>query len=118
MQQAVSAAGLTNRERLRSLAAVIAAAGTAGLSYGYTVPLLALMLERQGYSQSEIGINAAAGPIAAIMMGPLIPRLMQRFGLLNIMLWGVAGSVLAIGLLPVFTGLWAWFALRFLLGGV
>lgn len=110
--------GFTPRQRLRSLAAVIAAAGSAGLTFGYTVPLLALMLERQGYSQSEIGLNAAAGPLAAIMMGPFIPRLMQRLGPLNAMLWGVAGSVLALGLLPVFTGLWAWFALRFLLGGV
>jgi MFS family permease len=110
-------AAFTRRQRLRSLAAVIAAAGSAGLTFGYTVPLLALMLERQGYSQSEIGINAAAGPLAAIMMGPLIPRMMQRFGPLKAMLWGVAGSALALVLLPVFTGLWPWFALRFLLGG-
>jgi len=110
-------AAFTRRQRLRSLAAVIAAAGSAGLTFGYTVPLLALMLERQGYSQSEIGINAAAGPLAAIMMGPLIPRMMQWIGPLKAMLWGVAGSVLALVLMPVLTGLWPWFALRFLLGG-
>ncbi len=109
---------LTQRQRLRSLAAVIAAAGSAGLTFGYTVPLLALMLERQGYSHSEIGINAAAGPLAAIMMGPFIPRLMQRFGPLNAMLVGVVASVLALAAMPFFTGLWTWFALRFLLGGV
>ncbi|HKY94881.1 MAG TPA: MFS transporter [Kiloniellales bacterium] len=117
MQQSVPAAGLSNRERLRSLSAVIAAAGSAGLSYGYSVPLLALMLERQGYSQSEIGINAAAGPIAAILTGLLIPRLIQRLGPLNAMLWSVVGMGIGFALLPVFPGLWPWFALRFFIGG-
>lgn len=117
MHQSVSAAGLTNRQRLRSLAAVIAAAGTAGLSYGYSVPLLALMLERQGYTQSEIGINAAAGPIAAILMGLLIPKLIQRVGALNAMLCSVVGMGIAFALLPVFQGLWPWFVLRFVIGG-
>lgn len=117
MHQPESAAGLTNRQRLRSLAAVIAAAGTAGLSYGYSVPLLALMLERQGYSQSQIGLNAAAGPIAAILMGLFIPRLMRRLGALNAMLWSVSGMVAGFALLPLFTGLWPWFALRFVIGG-
>lgn len=117
MQLSVQAAGLTNRQRLRSLAAVIAAAGTAGLSYGYSVPLLALMLERQGYSQSEIGINAAAGPIAAILMGLAIPWMIQRIGPLNAMFCSVVGMGIAFALLPAFPGLWSWFALRFVIGG-
>lgn len=117
MQPSIQAAGLTNRQRLRSLAAVIAAAGTAGLSYGYSVPLFALILERQGFSQSEIGINAAAGPIAAILSGLMMPKVIQRVGPLNAMLVSVVGMAAAFALFPFFPGLWSWFALRFVIGG-
>lgn len=111
-----TASALTPSQRFRSLAAVIASSAVAGMTYGYMVPLLALMLERQGHSQSEIGINAASGPIATIVISLFVPAIIGRFGLLRSMLVAAVVEIFAIALMAYLPGLWSWFALRLLMG--
>lgn len=107
---------LTDAQRWRGLVAVIAAAAITGVILGLFNPLIALRLERMGISTTWNGINAAMPAIAAIVVAPLLPRLIARLGLLRSMLAGAFLTVAVIPLFTVFTDIWVWFALRFVMG--
>ena len=108
--------GLTPAQRWRSLAVVLASITAGGLTWGLTYPLLALILEHDGVATDLIGLNSAATPLAMLVVGPLMPRLIGRLGAVRAMYAGIALSATVILLLPVFTGLTTWFVLRFFLG--
>ena len=107
---------LTSTQRWRSLVVVFASATIAGLTFGLTIPLLSLILERDGVGTDLIGLNSAATPLAMLVIGPLMPRFIGWLGALRAMYAGIALSAVTILLLPVFPGLTAWFVLRFFLG--
>ncbi len=110
------AAALDPRTRRRSLTAIIACISIYGIVLGLTSPLLSLLLEARGIERTIIGLNAATPALAMLVIAPLGPvifvRTGFRFGMLLCLL--VEGGVLL--LFPLFTELWAWFGLRFLLG--
>jgi MFS family permease len=103
---------------LRAIICVILCVTLFGLAYGYSLPVLSLIMERQGLSPTLIGLNTATSSAAVLLFGPLVPRLLVRFGLRR----AIFGSiVLAVALVPpiAFTEpLYAWFPLRFALGAV
>ncbi|MFZ5792018.1 MAG: MFS transporter [Pseudomonadota bacterium] len=111
----MSAIALTDSQRRKSLAAVIASAFGAGITMGSLLPLLSLLLERQGFDAALIGLNAAMFPLAVLAFGPFAPRLARRFGALPSLL-GSAALFCLLTPLYAFTGPWAWFPLRFLAG--
>jgi MFS family permease len=102
--------------RWRSLTAVISAAGAAGLTFGLTIPLLALRLESEGVSGTWIGINAGAASLAILITGPFVPRVLDRLGVLPAMFLSVLAVVALILVLPLWTGVGPWTFLRFLIG--
>lgn len=102
--------------RRRGLIAVIVSVTSIGLSMGLTMPLIALVLERDGTSNTVIGLNTAVGALAMLVMAPLLPRLMAAIGTLASLYLGIALATLTILALPVLHNLPAWFALRFVLG--
>lgn len=104
--------------RLRSLTAVIGSACIAGLTFGLTMPLLSLILERDGVEPTWIGLNGAVSSLAILIFGPLVPRVLERLGVLRAMYASVAATLVIFLLLPVFPGLGPWFVLRFLVGAV
>lgn len=55
--------------RWRSLTAVIASSAVGGLTFGMTLPLLALLLDRDGVDSTWIGVNAAAASLAVVVVG-------------------------------------------------
>ena len=61
-------APLTEMERRRSLVAVIACISVAGMGLGLSIPLLALMMERNGVPASLIGLNTAVPALATFLM--------------------------------------------------
>ena len=107
---------LTSAQRRRSLAAAMASAAAAGLTVGLTVPLISLILERDGVGATLIGLNTATAALAVVVFAPIMPRLIGSLGTLPSMFLGLAVSAGAILLFPVFPSLPAWFALRFVLG--
>lgn len=107
---------LTPAQRRRSLAAVISSAAVAGLTFGLTIPLLSLLLERDGVGSTWIGLNAAVASLAILCVGPQVPRILEALGVLRAMYTAVAAGVVIILLLPAWYGLGPWFVLRFLLG--
>jgi MFS family permease len=103
-------------ERWRSLIAVIASVFGVGVSFGALVPLIALILERRGVDAAVIGLNSAMFPLAVLLFTPHLPHVAARLGTMPSMLLGLAVTVGAVLLLPVLPQLWAWFALRFIIG--
>ena len=107
---------LTRADRLSGLAVVTVALGVASLIHGLTLPLLSLVLEREGVGKTLIGINTAAQYLAIFAAAPFVPRLMRNFGPIAMMFWSVLGSALVFLLLPLYVDVQLWFALRLLLG--
>ncbi|MDF2764997.1 MAG: major facilitator superfamily 1 [Rhodospirillales bacterium] len=103
-------------ERWRSLVAVIASVFGVGVSFGALVPLIALILERRGVDAAVIGLNSAMFPLAVLLFTPHLPHVAARLGTMASMLLGLAVTVGAVLLLPILPQLWAWFALRFVIG--
>src|SRR5262249_13311687 len=60
--------------------------------------------------------NAAMFPLAVLLVGPVLPRLLAWLGSLRALYLGLSLTALSVLLMPVFPGLGAWFALRFLSG--
>ncbi len=88
----------------------------AGISQGLTLPLLSLILEKQGTSVLVNGLNAAALYIGAILIVLFAVPLLRRFGYKTLILGGLV-TVLAstFGFVVFSDPLW-WIVLRFLVG--
>lgn len=102
--------------RWRALAAIIATISVVGLSLGLTLPLISLVLERQGYDSALIGLAAAMPALGILLGSPLTPWLVRRFGARQAMVGGVLVNIATI--LPM---AWTehyplWLLLRFIMG--
>ena len=97
--------------------AVIACAGLVGLTFGYTLPLLSIIMEKAGIGSTLIGLSAASESAAILLFGPLVPRMIGALGLRNAMFVGILIGAVALGALAYFDPLYVWFPLRFVLGG-
>jgi MFS family permease len=116
MTQEIALSEFSTAQRWRSLVAVIGSVFGVGVSFGALVPLMSLILERRGIDSTVIGLNSSMFPLAVILVTPFLPRLAARIGTFTSLLLGLAVSIAAILLLPILPQLWAWFALRFLMG--
>lgn len=101
---------------LRGLIVAIAVAGMLGMTIGLTMPLTAVVLDRNGVAGTLIGINAAAQFVGIMAGAPLGPRLVPRFGLLPVMAGALAASAATLAVMPVVTAYPAWLVLRFVFG--
>ncbi len=102
--------------RFRSLAAAIVAMGVTSALYALSLPLFAARLDAMGHGDAVIGINSAAQAISLILVAPLAPRLLRRWGPAVFMLWMLAASFVLILLVPLWENAWYWLVMRLLLG--
>lgn len=107
---------LTPAQRKQSLAAIIGTAFGVGVAVGAIVPLVSLSLERDGYNALMIGINSAMLPVAVILMGPLMPRIIARLGALSSVYLGLGLAALCVLLFPAIPNYYAWCVIRFIIG--
>jgi MFS family permease len=107
---------ITPGQRRLSLLAINLCVLGVGIGIGALVPLMALNLERRGVDASVIGLNAAMFPLAVLMVGPLLPRFLGRFGTVRSLYIGLGVTALSALLLPLLPSLAAWFVLRFVGG--
>ena len=112
----MTATVLSPLDRVRSLAAVIASTSVAGMSFGMVMPLLNLILEKQGVGAGLIGLNAATPSLAVLLTALFMPRIVARVGPLAALYTAAAIGIAVLLLLPAFPNVWAWFPLRFLYG--
>ncbi|MEK0082690.1 MFS transporter [Benzoatithermus flavus] len=64
----------------RDLALVMATATLVGMTFSLAVPLLSLVLEREGVDPFAIGLNTAAGGLGIFVVAPFVDRLVRRLG--------------------------------------
>jgi MFS family permease len=107
---------ITAAERRHALAVVTIALGIVSLIHGLSLPMLSLVLEREGVDKTLIGLNATAQFVAVFAAAPFVPRLMRNFGPAAMMFWSVLASALVFLALPVYVNVHVWFVLRLLLG--
>ena len=113
---AVTRPALSPAQRRMHLVAVTAAMSVTSLIYGLCLPLLSLVMHERGVDGTLIGLSAATQSLAIVFVAPFLPRYMSRTGPAVIMLGAILGSLTAFLLLPVFTSIPSWFALRFAIG--
>lgn len=102
--------------RIRNLLAVSGVLGVAALVHGFSLPLLSLVLEKQGVGPTMIGLSTAVQYLAVLAAAPFVPRLMARQGPVPMMLCAIPATAILLLALPAVPDVYAWFVLRFLLG--
>ena len=102
--------------RVRNLLAVSVVLGVAALVHGFSLPLLSLVLARQGVGTTMIGLSTAVQYLAVLAAAPFVPRLMARQGPVPMMVWSILATAVVLLALPALPNVYAWFVLRFLLG--
>ncbi len=108
--------GISDAARRRNLFAACAAVVVFGFAMGLTYPLLSLLLERRGVSESVIGMNAAMAPLGILLFSVLIPVLARRFGPRNVTMTAALLAALILLAYKLLPSLEAWFVLRFMHG--
>ena len=84
------------RARLRGMIIAISAITGVGIGLSVSLPLLGIVLETRGISETWIGINTAMAGIAAIAISPYCTPLAKAFGTARILV--IAILVAAISL--------------------
>ena len=106
----------TPSARRRQLAVATVALAVASFCHGLTMPLLSLVLNRQGVDETLIGLNTGVYFIAIFAVAPFASRLMRTRGPALLMLASILAMTALFILLRVFPNVWLWFPLRFGLG--
>ncbi|MDG2435102.1 MAG: MFS transporter [Gammaproteobacteria bacterium] len=88
----------------------------AGITFGVSMPLGSLTLETWGVSSSMIGLSSAMPALAAVIVTPFLPRLINYFDQLSILKFAFVLVPLSLVSLAFTENLFIWFFLRFSLG--
>jgi MFS family permease len=116
MAEIIKKGALSEKERLKSLAAVIACITAVGMGLGLSIPLLALQLEQRGTDTALIGLNTAMPALATLVFTPFIPALLRRVQPDRFLLVCMALSAACMPCYFLFPNIWAWFPIRFING--
>lgn len=106
----------SHRHNWTGIVGAIVCTGIFALTIGLTFPLLAFVLEAQGYDESAIGLNAAMTPLGILVASPFVPWATKRFPAWQVAVVCLIGSGVFLLLLGMTKTYWAFFLLRFLLG--
>jgi MFS family permease len=80
--------------RVRNLIVVSGVLGVAALVHGFSLPLLSLVLAKQGVGTTMIGLSTAVQYLSVLAVAPFVPRLMARQGPVPLMLWSIIATAL------------------------
>ncbi|HLW25706.1 MAG TPA: MFS transporter [Steroidobacteraceae bacterium] len=102
----------------RVLAAIFSSSLGVGLIFGFQPPLIALTLSRAGASSFVVGAVTSASLVAVILLGPVYPRVIARFGLRGCIVLGVGVGALILLLMAARREVPVWLVLRLASGCV
>lgn len=111
----IAPGGLTPRQRVMSLTAVIAAAFGIGLTFGIGAPLTALTLEGWGEPNWLIGVAGAVPALAVLLILPFVPAVAARWGAVRTIVAGCLFNAVGFAAMFFFQSTAAWFVIRFLM---
>jgi len=101
--------------RWLSVMAAVASISVVGIAIGLGIPLLSVILTKEGHSAGMIGLNTAVAGVASIAAAPLATPIAARLGVVQtILLTIIVGAFAFVGFYaaPYF---WMWFPLRVVL---
>jgi MFS family permease len=101
-----------------NIAAAISIIAVFGISLGLTVPVIALVLAENGYSSAAIGAHVSVQFLGLMLVSPLTPLLLVRFGTSRLMIYGLLSIAFIMASFAVFNSFLGWLLLRFFLGGI
>ncbi|HSH41242.1 MAG TPA: MFS transporter [Arenicellales bacterium] len=107
---------MTTAERKLSLAAILSSAFGIGIAIGFSIPLISLFMERLGYGNTVIGMNAATAALSVLVCGPWVASLASRLGTVTTLLLGNALAATGLVAFAFFTAAGPLFVLRALIG--
>lgn len=88
----------------------------AGVTQGMLIPLLTVLLEKQGVSASQNGFGTSMLYVGMLVMTPFCAKIVRKVGYRTGIAIGMFIATICIFLFPYFTGIWAWMVLRFFVG--
>lgn len=100
----------------RDLALVMLTATIAGMTISLALPLLSLVLQREGFDSFTIGVNSAASGLGIFLVAPFIDRLVARLGVVGCFRIGLAITAGCMLAFPLWVDPAVWFVLRLLFG--
>ena len=102
--------------KLWRVAGVLTLIGAEALLYGYSYPFFSLALEKQGLANWLIGLNASLAGAGILIVGPVLPWLIARLGVRNLVAALFALSLASFAAILAADHLFVWFAARFVMG--
>jgi len=96
--------------------ALVAALAVVAITSSLNWPILAEALRNQGYSESMIGINAAAQFAGIIVVALAAPRIIPALGFFKAIVLGLVIVAITLIALPAFRSFETWLVIRFVLG--
>ena len=107
---------LSPQQRIRCMSALVATMAVVSITSSLAWPILSEALRNQGYSESMIGINAAAQFIGIIVVALAAPRIIPAMGFFKTIVLGLVVVAVMLIALPAFRSFETWLLIRFLLG--
>ena len=107
---------LSPQQRIRCMMALVAALAVVAITSSLNWPILSEALRNQGYSESMIGINAAAQFAGIIVVALAAPRIIPALGFFKTIVLGLVVVAVMLIALPAFRSFETWLVIRFLLG--
>ncbi|MCZ4271852.1 MFS transporter [Maritalea porphyrae] len=89
----------------------------AALGYGFSFPLLAIVLDNNGVNSGTIGLISAMPALGWLIVQPFLPFLQTKFSTKTLLLLFLSVAAISILGFALTSDLAAWFALRFIFGG-
>ena len=107
---------LSPQQRIRCMSALVATMAVVSITSSLAWPILSEALRNQGYSESMIGINAAAQFAGIIVVALAAPRIIPAMGFFKTIVLGLVVVAVMLIALPAFRSFETWLVIRFLLG--
>jgi len=107
---------LSPQQRIRCMSALVATMAVVSITSSLAWPILSEALRNQGYSESMIGINAAAQFAGIIVVALAAPRIIPAMGFFKTIELGLVVVAVMLIALPAFRSFETWLLIRFLLG--
>jgi MFS family permease len=99
------------------VAGVLCLIAVEALLYGYSYPFFSLALEKRELANWLIGLNASLAGAGVLIVGPLLPGLIARFGVRVLVAGLFAISIVSFAAILLLSDyLLVWFVARFVLG--
>ncbi|HZG59472.1 MAG TPA: MFS transporter [Anoxybacillus sp.] len=95
---------------------LISIVAISGLSQGLLLPLISIILEKNGVSSSLNGVHATALYIGVLLISPFMEKPLRKYGYKPIIMLGGFIVLLSLASFPLWHSLMFWFFLRLLIG--